>query len=434
MGVADRVRALEQRGVHGVALTYVDNAGITRVKAIPVRGLEHAATVGVGMSPVFDVFCVDDSITASRDSGGPDGDLRLKPALDSLVELAAQPGWAWAPVDRYQQDGVEHPGCSRAFLRRMVQRLADRGWTARAAIEIEWGVGEPRTHDGEFVPACSGPAYGMTSIVQLSDYSRDLLSALAEQGITVDQLHPEYAPGQFELSIAAADPVTAADLNVLVRQTIRAVGQRHDIATSFAPVLVAGGVGNGAHLHLSLWDGDRNLFADGLSTEGERFLAGILDQLPALVGVTAPSVASYLRMVPSHWAGVYRCWGVENREAAMRFIPGSAGPESANVEVKCIDPSANPYLAIGAVIALGLASDHETLPAPISGDPVNMPEAERLPQSLSGAMARLKDNTILRAAMGDRLFDAFLAVRSAELATFGELPAEEIVAAARWRY
>jgi glutamine synthetase len=185
---------------------------------------------------------------------------------------------------------------------------------------------------------------------------------------------------------------------------------------------------------LSLWDSDRNLFADGLSAEGERFLAGILDQLPALVGVTAPSVASYLRMVPSHWAGVYRCWGVENREAAMRFIPGSAGPESANVEVKCIDPSANPYLAIGAVIALGLASDHETLPAPISGDPVNMPEAERLPQSLSGAMARLKDNTILRAAMGDRLFDAFLAVRSAELATFGELSAEEIVAATRWRY
>jgi glutamine synthetase len=402
------------------------------VKTIPTRGLEHAATVGIGMSPVFDVFCVDDSITASRDSGGPDGDLRLRPALDRLVPLAAQPGWAWAPVDRFQQDGVEHPGCSRAFLRRIVQRLADRGWTARAAIEIEWGVGQPGTDD--FVPACSGPGYGMTSIVELSDYSRDLLSALAEQGITVDQLHPEYAPGQFELSIAATDPMAAADLNVLARQTIRAVGLRHDIATSFAPVVAAGGVGNGAHLHFSLWDGDRNLFGGGLTAEGERFLAGILEHMPALVGITAPSVASYLRMAPSRWAGVYRCWGVENREAAMRFIPGSAGPASANVELKCIDPSANPYLAIGSVLALGLASETAKLPAPVSGDPVHSRESERLPESLPAALRHLTDNAILREAMGGRLFEAFLAVRAAEQASFGELPPEEIIAATRWRY
>jgi glutamine synthetase len=438
MAVADQVQTLRQHGVSGVALTYVDNAGITRVKTIPTRGLGHAATVGVGMSPVFDVFCVDDSITASRDSGGPDGDLRLRPDLAQLVEFVALPGWAWAPVDRFQQDGTEHPGCSRAFLRRMVQRLADRGWTARAAIEIEWGVGKPPVH-GDFVPACSGPAYGMTSIVQLSDYSRDLLSALDRQGITVAQLHPEYAPGQFELSIAAADPVTAADQNVLVRQTIRAIGQRHDIATSFAPIVAAGGVGNGAHLHLSLWAGDRNLFAGGpgpagLTAEGERFLAGILDQMPALVGITAPSVASYLRMVPSHWAGIYRCWGVENREAAMRFIPGSAGPASANVELKCIDPSANPYLAIGATLALGLASGNEKLPAPISGDPVNLPATERLPESLPAALDRLNESAILREAMGDRLFEAFLAVRAAEFAAFGDLPVEKIIAATRWRY
>jgi glutamine synthetase len=432
MAVADRVEALRQHGVSGVALTYVDNAGITRVKTIPTRGLEHAATVGVGMSPVFDVFCVDDSITASRDSGGPDGDLRLRPDLDQLVEFVAAPGWAWAPVDRFQQDGAEHPGCSRAFLRRMVQRLADRGWTARAAIEIEWGVGQPRTD--EFVPACSGPGYGMTSIVQLSDYCRDLLSTLDRQGITVDQLHPEYAPGQFELSIAAADPVTAADQNVLVRQTIRAVGQRHDIATSFAPIVAAGGVGNGAHLHFSLQAGERCLFAGGPAAEGERFLAGILEHMPALVGITAPSVASYLRMAPSHWAGVYRCWGVENREAAMRFIPGSAGPESANVELKCIDPSANPYLAIGAVLALGLASNTEKLPEPVSGDPVHDADSERLPESLPAAMNRLTESTILREAMGDRLFEAFLAVRAAEFTTFGDLPAEEIIAATRWRY
>src|SRR5207244_2908577 len=100
------------------------------------------------------------------------------------------------------------------------------------------------------------------------DYSRDLLAALAAQGVAVEQLHPEYATGQYEISIAPADPVAAADLNILVRQTIRAVGLRHGIVTSFAPVVVAGGVGNGSHVHFSLWRGGRNLFAGGSGRAG----------------------------------------------------------------------------------------------------------------------------------------------------------------------
>ena len=112
------VEALDDAGVVGVALSYVDNAGVTRVKTVPMAALPHAAGWGVGMSPVFDVFCVDDSITSGRIAGGPGGDLRLYPDLDRLVTLAAQPGWAWAPVDRCTQDGDEHPGCQRRFARR----------------------------------------------------------------------------------------------------------------------------------------------------------------------------------------------------------------------------------------------------------------------------------------------------------------------------
>src|SRR5262245_55977258 len=116
MGLAESAReaaaALTLRGVRAIALTYVDNAGISRGKAVPTTRFDNAVTIGVGMSPVFDVFEFDDAITASTTSGGPDGDLRLKPALERLVRLAAQPGWAWAPVDRYAQDGTEHPGCS----------------------------------------------------------------------------------------------------------------------------------------------------------------------------------------------------------------------------------------------------------------------------------------------------------------------------------
>ena len=169
------------------------------------------------MSPVFDVFCVDDSITAGRLAGGPTGDLRLHPDLDRLVALAGQPGWAWAPVDRYTQDGDEHPGCQRSFARRMAARAAEAGLDVRMGFEIEWALG---TDEGEqFRPACSGPAYGMTRMVELSDYCHDLLTALAAESVEVLQLHPEYAAGQFELSAAPLDPVAAADQVLLVRET-----------------------------------------------------------------------------------------------------------------------------------------------------------------------------------------------------------------------
>jgi len=251
---------LAAREVRAVALTWVDNAGITRVKAVPVARLPEAAAWGVGMSPVFDVFCVDDSITTSAYVGGPVGDLRLHPDLDRLTVLAAQRGWAWAPVDRWTQDGEPYPGCQRMFARRMVERAAAAGLTLRMAVEVEWYVGVAGGSDGDLPrPACEGPAYGMTRMVELSDYADDALTALAAEGVAVEQFHPEYAAGQFEVSVAATDPVGAADLTVLVRQTVRAVTARHGLRVSFAPVVVAGQVGNGAHLHFSVTTGGQSV-------------------------------------------------------------------------------------------------------------------------------------------------------------------------------
>jgi len=222
----DAAAALAARGVHAVALTWVDNAGITRVKSVPVSRLPDAAAWGIGMSPVFDVFNVDDSIATSRHIGGPVGDLRLHPDLDRLTVLAGQPGWAWAPVDRWTQEGQPYPACQRMFARRMADRAAADGLTLAMAFEVEWFVGRD-TPEPE--PACVGPAYGMTRLVELSAHVDDLLTALEAQGVAVEQFHPEYAAGQLELSVAAAGPVAAADLNVLVRQTIRAVAARHGL-------------------------------------------------------------------------------------------------------------------------------------------------------------------------------------------------------------
>ncbi|GID48989.1 glutamine synthetase [Actinoplanes capillaceus] len=428
------VLELRERGVRGVILSYVDTAGINRVKTVPLSRLEHAVHWGVGMSPVFDVFLADDSITSTDRLGGPDGDLRLRPDLDRLVVLSGQPGWAWAPADRFTQHGEPWAADQRGFARRMVGLAAAEGVSFRMAIEVEWAVGR----DGEdFVAACRGPAYGMTRLVELSDYARDVLIALEEQGVQVEQLHPEYAAGQFEVSVAASDPVGAADDSVLVRETIRAVSHRHGLRASFAPVLVADRVGNGGHVHLSVWRDGTNLFDGFPSGAGGFAAAGILAHLPALLAVGAPTPGSYLRLVPSRWAGVFACWGVETRETALRFVPGTAGlAGAANLEVKCFDLTANPYLLLGALVAAALdgLAGRRPLPEPVAGDPVNLPGAPRLPTTLDAAVGEFAADAVLREALGTTLFDAVVAVRRAEAARFRDAGPEDVAAALRWVY
>ena len=437
---------LSQENVHGVVLSYVDTAGITRIKTVPVARLAKAARWGVGMSTVFDVFLSDDLMTGTAELGSPDGDLRLVPDLDRLTVLAGQPGWAWAPVDRYTQAGEVWAACQRSFARAAVERAAAAGLSFRMAIEVEWALGRGDV-DG-FVPACTGPAYGMTRLIELSDYARDVLAALADEGIEVDQLHPEYSDGQFEVSVAAKDPVGAADDSVLVRQTIRAVSQRYGLRTSFAPSVVAGHVGNGGHIHLSAWRDGANLFAGGtgphgMTGDGEAMAAGVLGLLPALLAIGAPTPASYLRLVPSHWAGVYAAWGVETRETALRFVTGNAGLESsaANLEVKCFDLAANPYLLVGTLIAAALdgLGEQRTLPPPVTGDPARFSPDElaergvrRLPTTLTEATDAFAASTVLRAELGHVLANAVVAVRRAEESRFADAAPEDVVSALRW--
>jgi glutamine synthetase len=290
----------------------------------------------------------------------------------------------------------------------------------------------------------------MTRVVELSDYGREVVGAIERQGLTVEQFHPEYAAGQLEISVAAADPVGAADDSALVRETIRAVSARHGYRASFAPSVVAGSVGNGGHVHLSVWREGQNLLAGGpgrhgLTAEGEAFAGGIFERLPALTAVGAPSVASYLRLVPSRWAGVFQCWGRENREAALRLVTGSAGEQDtrANIEIKCFDLAANPYLVTGTLIAAGLAgaASGAALPPEIDGDPAGLSPAEitdrglcRLPQTLTEAADCLERDAVLRSAMGEPLAEAFLAVRRGEAETFAGASPEEIVEQTRWRW
>ena len=437
----------ESDGVRVVLLSFVDNAGVTRARAIPLRLFERAALWGVGLSSAWYTVTATDAVTSSPYVGNPAGDIRLVPDPGALRLLAAQPGWAWAPTEQFNQDGTVHPCCARSYLRRMTGRAADSGLTLKISFELEWFMAE--TARGPAVPAHDGPAVGALALVRVSGFVSDLIDALDRQDIGVEAINGEYSDGQLELSFAPKDPVAAADASVLTRLTIHALSVRHGYRSSFSPAF-AGPMGNGGHVHLSVWRDGANLFAGGegphgMTATGAAFLAGLLAELPAMTAVGAPCAASYLRLLPSRWAGVYQCWGRENREAAVRFITGmtGAGAGAANAEVKCFDEAANPYLLLGAFAAAGTAgvSEGRPLPAEYTGDPGAENPAtladlgiRRLPATLDEAITAMRGSKLLLDTMGPALHDAYLAVRSAEADQFRGKPEEEIVSGYRWRF
>ncbi|HEY0450617.1 glutamine synthetase family protein [Actinophytocola sp.] len=432
------VDELRAAGVTMVELSFVDNAGITRVKTVPLERLAAVAATGVGASPCFEAFGSDDVMVAGEYLGGPDGDLRLVPDLARAVALSALPGWAWAPANKLTKSGEPFVACQRAFADRQVAAATRQGLTLRMAFEHEWILG--RADADGFVPAFDGPAYGQIRLEQVAAYAADLVEDLRAQGLVVEQFHPEYAQAQLEVSVAPRDPVGAADDAVLVRHTVRSRSLAHGWRASFAPSVDPDGAGSGGHLHLSVHDASGNLLA-ARRPAGDSFLAGVLRELPALVAIGAGHPASFLRLQPSRWAGIWQCWGEETRETALRMIAGSE--ESANAELKCFDATANPYLLVGCVVAAGLAgvAGDLRLPDPVTGDPALLSEAAReaagiarLPTSALEAADALAASTVLADALGPELHDAIRTVRREEAKRCAGLDAHGLSAAVRWRW
>ena len=240
----------------------------------------------------------------------------------------------------------------------------------------------------------------------------ELVAAMEEQGLEVEHYYPELGHGQHELSIRHADALRAADNHVLYRETVRGVAFRHGLWASLAPKPIPDQAGNGTHLHASLIElgsedspGGRNAFADptdrnGLSQVGYHFIGGLLAHLPALVALTCASVNSYRRLAPQMWASAFTCYGMDNREAAIRIcspLRGDPG-SSVNLELKPSDSSANPYLALGAFIYAGLDGIRGKLDPgeAVNVDPATLTDAERaasnthrLPASLNAALDAL---------------------------------------------
>jgi glutamine synthetase len=444
--------ALAADGVAGVTIGWADNNGIPRSRTVPVATLPEVGVTGVGVTTLFAVFDTNDAITfAAPGLQTPSGDVRLVPQLDRVTRLAGQPAFAWAPVRQVTADGGPWAFDQRSVLERTVAALAEDGCSALVGYEMEFGVFEPPQADDDesLLPAHPGPAYSPHALLAIDDFVASVMRDAEANGLRLGQVHAEYGPAQVELSLAATDPVTAADQQLLARQTVLAAAEAHGLRVSFAPLPTLAGAGNGWHVHTSLWRDGENLLAGGpegpRGTAGGSYIAGLLRDLPAVAAVTAPSVGSLARLRPGFFAGAYAFWGVENREAPLRYVPGSAllGEDHANLELKVSDASANPYLALAAVLTAGAAGVRENLapPAPIAEDPGTWKKKQRaaegiekLPTSQAEQEEALSANPRIAGVLGEEILGAFLAVRRADAAWAQEKETEEVLAAWRWRY
>jgi glutamine synthetase len=428
------VKRAEKEGLRLVRFLWCGNDGTVRGKASSRHGLEGRMRAGIGLTVAMQAINGLDHLQPVADMG-PVGELRLVPDPDTFRVLPYAPNTGAMLVDQRTLDGEIAPVDQRGFLRRMTDRLAERGARLEVAFENEFALAT-RTDAGEYVPVDSSLCFSTIGMTASQDYVDDLVAALEAQDIPVEQYYAELGHGQQEISTPHRPAVQAADEQLLVRETVRGVAARHGLVASLAPKPWPDGAGNGGHVHFSLWDTEqeRNRFhdpdaPDRFSAEGRAFLAGVLEHLPALCGLTAPSFNSYHRLVPQYWAGAFTCWGHDNREAPLRLPSLFAGMEEAstNVELKAADATCNPYLAVGGIVAAGLDGIERGLepPDPVEVDPATLSEDERaalgvnpLPGTQAEALDALEADAVLTGALGPVLATSYLAVRRSEWETY----------------
>jgi glutamine synthetase len=320
----------------------------------------------------------------------------------------------------------------------MEERLTAAGLDALVGHEMEFVLVGP---DGSRLPSHMWAQYGLAGVLEFEGFVRDVTAAATGSGVVIEQFHPEYGANQFEISLAPQTPVTAADQLILTRIIVGRVARRYGVRVSLSPVPFAGSVGSGAHQHFSLQRDGVPLFsggpaAGGMTKEGESAVAGLVAGLPEAQGVLSGSILSGLRMQPGHWSGATVCWGTENREAAVRFLSGGPGnPYGANVEVKIVDPSANPYFATAAILGLALDGIERELPIPpeVTVDPATLSDEQRatagievLPANQVAAIDALDGSSLLRGILGDPAVDAIVAVRRYEHDNFADLEPDQL--------
>ena len=325
-------------------------------------------------------------------------------------------------------DGGPWECCPRDFLRRAVKTLeATAGLRLVAAFEQEFVYSGSDDRPGD--------AYALAAFRRQGGFGESFIAALRAAGVVPDTFLAEYGPRQFEVTVAPQPALTAADHAVITREMARAAAHRLGHRASFSPKPDPDGVGNGVHVHMSLWDlAGRPATRDAgekleLAKPAQHFFAGVLHHMPAICAVTAPSPISYLRLVPNRWAPTLVDLVRQDRGACLRICPVFAAetPEETacrfNVEFRACDAAASPYLALGAVIFAGVDGIRRSLPLPGLG---NAPPA--LPPSLTAALDGLAASEGALDWFGAMHLDAYLRFKRVEAAKVADLSHAELCA------
>ncbi|MES2017738.1 MAG: glutamine synthetase family protein [Pseudomonadota bacterium] len=364
-------------------------------------------------------------------TGFPDVGLVLDPATARRLPWDDN---RWLILGEHTRaDGSPLPICPRQVLKRVLAKADAMGYNAQVGTEFEWFV----LDETEVSVRAKGYRNLQTATHGLTNYSpfridaqhafvRDLFSNLNAIDVPLEALHTEAGPGNFEAAIRYGDALVSADRAVLFKQAVREIGRRHGLLNTFMAKLSTDYAGCGQHLHQSLWRDGRNVFHDAgaehrMSDTMRHFIAGQLHCLPHLLPLLAPFINSYKRLVDHNLAPVKPTWSVDNRNAALRVIPG--GENSMRLESRTAGADANPYLAIAAALASGLYGIEHKLALelpPVAGANSGAENVERLPRTLAEATAAMDRSPLARELLGAQFVQHFVQTRQWEVAQFNQ--------------
>lgn len=423
MDKAEILRQVQQKNIEIIRLVYIDNDGVIRSYATTPEALAGDLETGVNLAVVMPFFSVmDELVPGSR--FGCTGELSGLPDPDSFRPLPHLPGTAMLICDfRQKADHSDCGLCPRTMLKKFLGGL---DYQVNAAFENEFYL-MVQEDDGSFSPFDQSLCFATSGMNQQHAVVTDIIGCLKAQGMTIEKYYPEYGQGQAEIVCKYDDALRAADNLVYFRETVKGVAGNHGIAATFMPKPFPDSAGSGAHLHFSLEREGQNLFYDpsaefGLSRLARHFIGGLLRHMEALCCFTASTVNSYKRLLPHHWASAYVCWGVDNREAAVRVCPGAKGGEAASfhLEIKPVDGACNPHLAMLTALAAGMDGIRHCMDpgSPVLNDPFDLSEAERqargitrLPATLGQAIEALKADEFYKTLLGEVFFEEYILLK-----------------------
>lgn len=426
MKAEEMLKTVQADQVKFISLQFTDVTGAVKSVDIPVSRLPQALEDGVW----FDGSSIEGFARIQE------SDMRL------VLDPATYAVLPWTPpelrrarvfCDIYTPSGEPFEGDPRSTLKSTLAKIEARGWVYNVGPEPEFFLfrrnGPDMIHP---VPHDVGGYFDFSANVEAVRVRTELMQALASMGLEVEMGHHEVALGQHEIDFQYADALRTADNVLTLKYTVKAIAAQHGLVASFMPKPIFGINGSGMHCHQSLFTKNgANLFYDPsdeyrLSEIGKGFIAGQLRHARALSAVVAPTINSYKRLVPGYEAPVYIGWAQINRSALIRIPQYMQGREkSVRAELRCPDPSCNPYLAFAVMLAAALDGIDHKLPCPAPLNNVNVyhltaqdrteMNIAELPGSLSEALRELEKDEVLKDALGPFTYDAFQRAKWAEV-------------------